>query len=186
MAQLEVSRSDGPGSPVILSMIGEFDLVNVQPLRDCLAAWLINGQHEAILDLTGTEFIDSTVMGVLVTAEVAGLMLTLRARPALCAVRSRSPDSETSSRSRTSLRQSGLPAVAPLEAADPDRSRGEQVGREEGPTERDPSVAGVCGLSLAQRLGGCDQLIAIVGPTGRSGRSRRGDQRSRERVSVDD
>jgi anti-anti-sigma regulatory factor len=59
-------------------MIGEFDLANVQPLKDCLAAWVILGNREAIIDMAGAEFIDSTVIGVLVTAQVAGMMLTVR------------------------------------------------------------------------------------------------------------
>jgi anti-anti-sigma factor len=78
VAQLEVSALDGPGSPVVLAMIGEFDLANVQPLKDCLAAWVIQGNREAIIDLTDTELIDSTLIGVLVTAQVAGMSLTVR------------------------------------------------------------------------------------------------------------
>ena len=47
-------------------------------LRDCLAAWVLQGEREAVIDLSQTEFIDSTVIGTLVTAQVAGLQLTAR------------------------------------------------------------------------------------------------------------
>lgn len=61
-----------------LRLIGEFDLANVDVLKDCLAAWVLQGKREAIIDLSETDFIDSTVIGTLVTAQVAGLMLTIR------------------------------------------------------------------------------------------------------------
>ena len=41
-------------------------------------AWVLEGTGEAVIDLTRTEFIDSTVIGTLVTAHVAGLLLTVR------------------------------------------------------------------------------------------------------------
>jgi anti-anti-sigma factor len=69
---------DGAASPMILTMIGEFDLGSGASLKDCLAAWVIEGNREAIIDLTKTDFIDSTVVGVLVTAQVTGMMLTVR------------------------------------------------------------------------------------------------------------
>src|SRR5258708_32411766 len=70
--------SNGSGSPIILKMIGEVDVANVQSLKDCLAAWVIHGTRKAIIDLTATEFIGSTVIGVLVTAQVTGPIPTLR------------------------------------------------------------------------------------------------------------
>jgi anti-anti-sigma factor len=61
-----------------LHLVGEFDLANVEVLKDCLAAWVVQGHREAVVDLSETEFIDSTVIGTLVTAHVAGLVLTTR------------------------------------------------------------------------------------------------------------
>jgi anti-anti-sigma factor len=78
VAELELSTLDGPGSPLVLSMVGKFDLSNVDPLKNCLAAWVLEGTGEAVIDLTRTDFIDSTVIGTLVTAHLAGLMITVR------------------------------------------------------------------------------------------------------------
>ena len=78
MGELELSTLDGRGSPLVVSLIGEFDAANIGPLKDCLAAWVLEGTGEAVIDLTRTEFIDSTVIGTLVTAHVAGLALTVR------------------------------------------------------------------------------------------------------------
>src|SRR2546421_7740588 len=78
VGELELSTLDGAGSPLVVSMIGEFDLSSIAPLKDCLAAWVLEGSREAIIDLTRTDFIDSTVIGTLVTAHLAGLLLTVR------------------------------------------------------------------------------------------------------------
>jgi anti-anti-sigma factor len=78
VGELELSTLDGAGSPLVVAMIGEFDLSSIDLLKDCLAAWVLEGTGEAIIDLTRTEFIDSTVIGTLVTAQVAGLLLTVR------------------------------------------------------------------------------------------------------------
>ena len=78
MGQLELSTMDGAGSPPVVSMIGEFDKSNVAPLKDCLVAWVLEGSREAVIDLTRTDFIDSAVIGTLATAQVAGLLLTVR------------------------------------------------------------------------------------------------------------
>jgi anti-anti-sigma factor len=78
VGELELSTVDGAGSPLVVSMIGEFDLSSIAPLKDCLAAWVLEGSREAIIDLTRTDFIDSTVIGTLVTAHLAGLLLTVR------------------------------------------------------------------------------------------------------------
>jgi anti-anti-sigma regulatory factor len=39
---------------------------------------VLEGTGEAVIDLTRTDFIDSTVIGTLVTAHLAGLMITVR------------------------------------------------------------------------------------------------------------
>jgi anti-anti-sigma factor len=78
VGEVELSRLDGPGSPLVVALIGEFDLSNVQPLKHCLASWVLEGTGAAIIDLTRAEFIDSTVIGTLVSAHVAGLLLTVR------------------------------------------------------------------------------------------------------------
>jgi anti-anti-sigma factor len=78
MGELELSTLDGDGSPLVVSLIGEFDIANVGPLKECLAAWVLEGTGQAVIDLTRAEFIDSTVIGTLVTAHVAGLLLTVR------------------------------------------------------------------------------------------------------------
>ena len=37
MADLELSTLDGAGSPLVVALIGEFDVANVDPLKECLA-----------------------------------------------------------------------------------------------------------------------------------------------------
>lgn len=66
------------GCALAVRLVGEFDLANVDVLKDCLAAWVLQGRREAIIDLSETEFIDSTIIGTLITAQVAGLRLTAR------------------------------------------------------------------------------------------------------------
>jgi len=78
VGEIELSTLDGAGSPLVVSMIGEFDVSSVAPLKDCLAVWVLEGTGSAVIDLSRTEFIDSTVIRTLVTAHVAGLQLTVR------------------------------------------------------------------------------------------------------------
>jgi len=78
VAEVEVSAFDGPGSPPLLAMIGEFHASNCDLVEDFLTLWLAQGRPSAVLDMSRTSFIDSTVISALVAAQEAGLALTVR------------------------------------------------------------------------------------------------------------
>ena len=53
---------------VVVHLAGELDLYNAEELRTALAQEMKSGPRRVILDLAGVDFLDSTVLGVLVEA----------------------------------------------------------------------------------------------------------------------
>ncbi len=56
------------GDAVVVHLAGELDLYNAEELRTALAQEMKSGPRRVILDLAGVDFLDSTVLGVLVEA----------------------------------------------------------------------------------------------------------------------
>lgn len=73
--RLEISDN---GRGVELAMIGEFDISNVDSLKDCLSELILQDRCVAIVDMTQTEFIDSTTIGALVNGHLAGIAFIIR------------------------------------------------------------------------------------------------------------
>jgi anti-sigma B factor antagonist len=59
---------DDPLALPTLAVTGELDLAVAPWLRDQLEALFVGGAHSIIVDLSGATFLDSTALGVLVTA----------------------------------------------------------------------------------------------------------------------
>src|SRR5438445_12045505 len=78
MVEVEVSAVDGPGSSPLLTMGGEFGASDLELIEDFFGLWSAQGHRHAVLDLTHVSSIDSTVISALVTAQIAGLTLTVR------------------------------------------------------------------------------------------------------------
>lgn len=53
---------------VVVSVGGELDLHTAPPFEDRILGALENGHARIVIDLTGCEFLDSTALGILVTA----------------------------------------------------------------------------------------------------------------------
>lgn len=68
----------GDGERVVIAMIGEFDVSNADVVQNCLQSVLTDEHRTVIVDLSGTDFIDSTTVAAFVAAQLAGLSLTLR------------------------------------------------------------------------------------------------------------
>jgi anti-anti-sigma factor len=62
---LAVERSHGT---VVVALGGELDLYNAAIVRDTLLAWCEDEPERLVVDLSEVEFVDSTVLGVLVEA----------------------------------------------------------------------------------------------------------------------
>ena len=60
-----VDRDDGV---VVVHLTGELDLYNAHQVREALVACTEESPSRLVVDLSGVEFIDSTVLGVLVEA----------------------------------------------------------------------------------------------------------------------
>ena len=60
--------SEAGGERVVVTVTGELDVHSAPQLREHLAAVATAGAREVVVDLTGTEFIDSTGIGVIVGA----------------------------------------------------------------------------------------------------------------------
>jgi anti-sigma B factor antagonist len=60
-----VDRDDGA---VVVHLTGELDLYNAHQVREALVACTAENPSRLVVDLAGVEFIDSTVLGVLVEA----------------------------------------------------------------------------------------------------------------------
>ena len=60
-----VDRNDGC---VVLRLAGELDLYNAHQVREALLACTAEGPSRLVVDLSGVEFVDSTVLGVFVEA----------------------------------------------------------------------------------------------------------------------
>ena len=86
MAEVEVSTLDGPGSSPLLTLIGDFDAFNMGLVEEHLTLWVAQGHRHAVLDVTRTWFIDSAMIGALVSAQIAGLALTIRGASGLVRV----------------------------------------------------------------------------------------------------
>jgi anti-anti-sigma factor len=70
------SRADlrhGPDGPII-TVIGEFDLANADELRDCFEQ--VEGRP-VVVDMSSAEFMDSTILGVLIAATRNGSEVTI-------------------------------------------------------------------------------------------------------------
>jgi len=52
----------------VIGVVGELDLASVHELRWAIAAALDSGHHDIVLDLSDTTFLDSTALGVLISA----------------------------------------------------------------------------------------------------------------------
>jgi len=78
MVEVEVSAVDGPGSSPLLTMAGECDASDLELIEDFFRSWSARGHRHAVLDLTQVSLIDPTVISALVTAQIAGLTLTVR------------------------------------------------------------------------------------------------------------
>lgn len=63
MEEIRVSRD---GSLDVLEAFGEFDMSNVDVLNEALRAALSDGTTSCVLDVSGVEFLDSTVIHALV------------------------------------------------------------------------------------------------------------------------
>jgi anti-sigma B factor antagonist len=60
--------ASGTGDHTVLEVRGELDLHSATQLRDRLLKVVAAGQQSVVVDLTGLSFLDSTGLGVLVTA----------------------------------------------------------------------------------------------------------------------
>lgn len=60
------SPDKAPEGWTVLAVSGEVDVVAAPELRDRLGALIDDGANRVVLDLDGTDFIDSTGLGVLV------------------------------------------------------------------------------------------------------------------------
>jgi anti-sigma B factor antagonist len=56
------------GEPPIVAVFGELDLATAPDLRDCLRAVVAGGQSTIVVDLLGVTFVDSTALGIMVSA----------------------------------------------------------------------------------------------------------------------
>lgn len=85
--RLVVESGAPDGRPcIVVSLIGEFDMSNADRLRERLSATLDDATSVTIiLDLSALDFIDSTILGLLVAADRrarrAGAVLRLAAPP---------------------------------------------------------------------------------------------------------
>lgn len=60
-------RTSRQGDCAVLSVAGEVDLATAPRLREALTSLVTEGHLRVVVDLTGTEFLDSTGLGALVT-----------------------------------------------------------------------------------------------------------------------
>jgi anti-sigma B factor antagonist len=78
--QLNVTESVS-GQLTVMSLTGEFDLAQADPLRKALYDACARGGHTTVLDFAGVSFIDSVILGVLVAgakrATAAGTRLLI-------------------------------------------------------------------------------------------------------------
>lgn len=60
--------SEVQGDWQVVSVVGELDVYNSPKLRDELSAFIDSGKSKVIIDMRGVEFMDSSGLGVLVSA----------------------------------------------------------------------------------------------------------------------
>lgn len=99
--QVVMSRRDGE---VIVSVRGEIDLSSAPALRATLDECLDSGDSHVVIDLTETTLVDSTVLGVIISAQ-------RRFQQAGGAIVLRSPDDQV----RRVLEVTGLHRVFTIE-----------------------------------------------------------------------
>lgn len=63
-----VAGVDRDGGAVVVHLAGELDLYNAHQVREALLACCEESPSRLVVDLSGVEFVDSTVLGVLVEA----------------------------------------------------------------------------------------------------------------------
>ena len=63
-----VSGVDRDGGAVVVHLAGELDLYNAHQVREALLACCTDAPERLVVDLAAVEFLDSTVLGVLVEA----------------------------------------------------------------------------------------------------------------------
>jgi anti-anti-sigma factor len=74
-ARIEVQSDDGVS---VISLIGEFDLATNDLLQQQFRALRDANCRRVVLDLSQTQFLDSTMLGALVRAHRDGLRITIR------------------------------------------------------------------------------------------------------------
>ena len=65
----ETRISDGPDGTAVLSVIGELDLASAPHFREAVGAVMGTGARSVVVDLSGSDFIDSSGIGALMWAE---------------------------------------------------------------------------------------------------------------------
>ena len=88
----------------VITLVGEVDVYTAPQVRDELQALIERGARRVVVDMAGTAFIDSTGLGVLVTA-----LKRLAAHGGSLVVRK--PDHQA----RSAIRVTGLDAVFDIE-----------------------------------------------------------------------
>ena len=88
------------GGRAVVHLIGEFDLATRDKLLEQLRSVHISDGKGAVVDLTATTFLDSTIIGVFIAAHGDGLDFTIRGASGLA---------------RRALELVGLPEVFPFE-----------------------------------------------------------------------
>ncbi len=65
----ETHLTDGPDGSTVLAVVGELDLASAAHFREAVGAAMGTGARKVVVDLSGSDFIDSSGIGALMWAE---------------------------------------------------------------------------------------------------------------------